>query len=371
MFPLVRGTVGILPAGALGVAFFYHLTAGLTPAALAARRVRFLPRPGSTSTGALRAGGVLHVAGPGNARHAVPLGDALLDHPLVGPDRGELPEVLLVCPNPDALLGVVSALAVLPALPIVVLSANGIYFERVRQMFAEKLEEAALFGRSPRHGPDGVGRLLRGVTLQTGTREGVGAGAVYRPGPRGCTRLAGGDPPARAHAVELLSGLGGWFEAVADLSPTRLEFDKALLNLSTNVLGVFLAVDVNTGAVRALNVGEMVAPAQHGALRELAGHVLAVGRAVGAYGPKMTVEAATEYILATSHAHAAHVPSSLQRLTPGGARNQVPAGIPSTEAWLLEPLARYARSAGLDGSAGYFENLGTRLLATLRATARP
>jgi hypothetical protein len=41
------------------------------------------------------------------------------------------------------------------------------------------------------------------------------------------------------------------------------------------------------------------------------------------------------------------------------------ADLTPTEMWLLEPLIRYARSAGLDSSATYFEDLKQQLLAKL------
>jgi len=40
--------------------------------------------------------------------------------------------------------------------------------------------------------------------------------------------------------------------------------------------------------------------------------------------------------------------------------------VPPTEAWLLDPLIRYARSAGLDEAVQYFEDLKERLLVKLR-----
>ena len=109
--------------------------------------------------------------------------------PILKPDLNRcqaaacLPEVLLICPNPDQLLPLltpcVSLLerasetgtldpAALP-LPLLVLCSNGIYFQRIRQVFLEKLEESTLLGRLPDLWPDLmpsiVGRLLRGVSL--------------------------------------------------------------------------------------------------------------------------------------------------------------------------------------------------------------
>jgi hypothetical protein len=110
-------------------------------------------------------------------------------------------------------------------LPILVLCSNGIYFQRIRQIFLEKLEEATLLGRLPDLWPDLmpkiISRLLRGVSIQTGIREGSGAATIYRPGPRGITRIAGGDAANRERSCALLAGRGGWFEPAPHSSATR------------------------------------------------------------------------------------------------------------------------------------------------------
>src|SRR5678816_4333835 len=195
MARLQKGCVGILPAGALGVAFFHHLTGELTQID---GRVTFLERTGSASGATLRRAGTVRI------------NDVTLTNPEIWrPDSlacfesGWLPEVVLVCTQPDQLLGlmrtVVRLLEQLEAagalddavseMPTFVLCSNGIYFQRVRQYFIEVLEEAITFGRLPELWPERmpriVGRLLRGVTIQTGQREGTGADAVYRPGKRG------------------------------------------------------------------------------------------------------------------------------------------------------------------------------------------
>ena len=150
-----QGCVGILPAGALGVAFFYHLTGRL---ARLDGRVCFLEREGSASGAALRSAGVLHIgdATIATARVARPDLPACFE-------AGWLPEIVLVCTQPDQLLGMMKAIVRLierlhsagalddavSELPVFVLCSNGIYFQRVRQYFIELIEEAITFGRLP------------------------------------------------------------------------------------------------------------------------------------------------------------------------------------------------------------------------------
>ena len=236
-----KGCLGILPAGALGVAFFHHLTGELTRLD---GSVCFLDREGSASGAALRAAGTIRIRDT-----TIDIRGIARPHLLVCFEAGWLPEIVLVCTQPDQLLGMMKTIVRLiervhsagalddavSELPAFVLCSNGIYFQRVRQYFIELIEEAITFGRLPELWPDRmpriVGKLLRGVTIQTGLREGEGAGAIYRPGQRGRTQLTGGDAANRARVAEVMDSLGGWVEVAAHPSATRVEFDKALVNL--------------------------------------------------------------------------------------------------------------------------------------------
>lgn len=381
---LIRhGTVGIVPAGALGVAFYFHLTRGLCEVD---DRVFFMERVGSASGAALRERGALRVAQGGEI--------CKVSHPAMwAPDllqsaaRGALPEVLLVCTQPDQLLGGVTNVVRLiewlndagaldrevSELPIFVLCSNGIYFQRVRQFLIEKLEESTLLGRLPDLWPDMmpriVGRLLRGVTIQTGQREGAGADAIYRPGPSGRTRIAGGDIAQRERVAELLTERGGWFEVAATASPTRVEFDKALVNLAVNLLGQLEAIDA-TGNFRLLTIREILADEGSHEARELARRVVEVGRAVRAYSPVDDFEAIYAEVLASAREHLEHVPSSLQWIEQQLRLRALRPRLTPTESWLLEPLIRYAHAAGLEDAARYFEELTRRVEQRLALAIR-
>lgn len=381
MPPVLKGSVGIVPPGALGVSFFYHLTEQL-------QRIDgslfFLERAGSPSFASLRTKGELLIE-DSRTLHRVPSRDLLKSGLLASYKSASLPEVLLVCPNPDQLLAMITEfvqlleainergeLGQLP-LPIVVLCSNGIYFQRIRQIYLEKIEEATLLGRLPDLWPDImpqiVGRLLRGISIQTGVREGSGPATIYRPGPRGITRIAGGDSQIRERACELLASRGGWFELAAHSSATRLEFDKAMVNLSANLLGQLYAID-DEGKFRMMMLKEIVLPEHEPEIRELCEHVFTVGKAVKAYGANDAFDTLFDRLKSTWHLHESHIPSSLQwvalRLRTGGLVDDVT----PTEAWLLDPLIRYAQAAGLEASAYYFEWMKERLLQKLRVLCR-
>ena len=314
-----EGTIGILPAGALGVSLFYHLTREL---AENDGSVFFLERGCSHSAQALREKGEITVA-TGNEIRRLPVARLFHGDLLSAFDRGGLPEVLLLCPNPDQLPAILHTIVQLLErmndagelaqmdLPAFVLCSNGIYYQRLRQQFIERLEEATLLGRLPDLWPDLmpriVGRLVRGVTIQTGLRDGADGDAIYSPGPPGITRLAGGDQSVRQRAHDLLHKRGAWFELARHSSATRLEFDKAMVNLTANLLGQLYAIDSN-GCFTPLRVREIVTAQHETEIRELARHVFEIGRAVKAYAADDDFSTLFAQMLETTHQHDDHVP---------------------------------------------------------------
>jgi hypothetical protein len=370
--------VGILPAGALGMSLFYHLTDGLQRLD---GSVFFLERAGSASAAALRERGEFCVIDE-DGSHTFATERLLKPDLLHCFEANRLPEVLLVCPNPDQLTGVIGSLVNLleriyreggldAALwfPTVVLCSNGIYFQRLRLWYLEKLEESVLFGRLPDLWPDHMpaimARLLRGVTMQTGIRQGSGGATIYRPGPRGITRIAGGDPRLRVRCCRALTERGGWYESAEHDSATRLEFDKAMLNLSTNLLGQLYAID-DQGRFTSLSIGDMIDGRRAEAIRELCGWIFRIGLAVKAYEAGEDFEVRLGECMAALRLHQTHVPSSLQWIGLRCSEGTLEAKLAPTEAWLLGPLIRYARGANLEDAARYLEDLKHRLLDKLR-----
>jgi hypothetical protein len=209
-----------------------------------------------------------------------------------------------------------------------------------------------------------VSRFLRGVTIQTGVREGSGTDAVYWPGPRGITRLAGGDASNRERSWRLLAGKGGWYELALNSSATRLEFDKGIINLATNLLGQLYAID-DAGNFEPLTVAQILSPERELEIRRLAAEVFAVGQAVKAYARTDQFETIYAPLRETLDLHRSHIPSSLQWVGLRLRTGQLAPELTPTETWLLDPLIRYARSAGLESAVEYFEGLKQALLNKL------
>ena len=368
--PTRSGKVGILPMGALGVAFYFHLTRQL---GAVEETIGFIERTGSATIKAQRARGSVPIFYDGNL-HSVATGPACHPDLLACAQGGWMPEVVLVCTQSDQILPVISSFVELlewlyaaqglesavESLPLLVLCSNGIYYQRVRRFLVETLEESTLYGRLPDlwSQPMGliVGKLLRGVTMQTGQRQGEGPEAVYHPGPAGLTRLAGGEAADRRRAGQLLQERGGRFDIEEEHSATRVEFDKALVNLFANFLGQFKAIDEN-GVFRAAIVRDIVPDPESAETREMAHHVIAVGRAVKAYRADEDGDVIYRSAMTVVRGPMEHVPSSIKWIEAQLRAGCLQAQITPTERWLLEPLIQYASHAGLDDSTRYFNGL--------------
>ena len=373
--------VGVLPLGALGAAYFHHLSSGRDAAA---GDVRLIGRRDSRSGEALRRHGTFRI-GLGEEVRDYAVADVFWPDLVTAADAGWLPDVLLIAPQPEQLLSVMTEVvsllekqtdaagldAAIDRLPVLVLCSNGIYHERVRRFLVELLEESMLFGRLPDLWAGGMGRivgkLIRGVTMQTGLRAGEGADAVYRPGPPAQTTLAGGDAVQRTRAADILGGLGGMFSA-DQRPPVRVEFSKALINLWGNLLGQIKAIDED-GTFRNLRVREILTDIDEPDLRELSGHLFAVGSAVRAYDADADFDQLHRNAFALASTAGEHVPSSLQLVASQLETGRLTAELSPTERWLLEPLMRYANAAGLGEAETYFRALGERLQQKLAAAA--
>lgn len=375
---LNKGNIGVLPAGALGVSFFYHLTAKLKQVD---NSVYLLERQGSKSAKALRKNGKIDIDTPQGIK-------SLSTEEILKPDlltcyrSGFLPEVVLICPNPDQLLDTITTIVELlilvyeqgqlsspnESLPLFVLASNGIYFQRFRQIFIEKIEEATLFARLPDLWPDIIPqivcRLLRGVTIQTGLRIGSGSKTIYRAGLRGRTQIAGGNAATRSRCTTILTERGAWFEEAANSSATRLEFDKALVNLAVNLVGQLLAID-SQGNFQALTVGEILDDSYQSRIRELVDRVFRVGQMVKVYDLQEDVEVIFYQAMKSALEHATHIPSSLQWVDMNLRNGTLQPQMTPTESWLIEPLIRYAKASGLEEAANYFQNLKDELINKL------
>jgi hypothetical protein len=375
--------VGILPVGALGAAFMYHLTRGCTHNI---DLVQFVQRRGSANQAALMSHGFMQIAS-GDIVSSLEVKRICRPDLVTCGKQGWIPDMVLVVTQPDQLLPVLSDMVnllellyesngletALRLLPTMILSSNGIYHERVRRYLVELLEESMLYGRLPDLWSDGmgvvVGKLLRGVTVQTGYRDGSGPTAINYAGPSARTTVAGGNSANRKRCVDALTWMGGWFEDAGDSSPIRVEFDKALINLWSNLLGQLKAID-DSGNFRILKVKEIYHDPNGNELRELSGHLFAIGRAVRAYSREDNFDELHNKALSIALSSAEHYPSSLKWIEAQIHSGTLSPQLTPTEKWLIDPLTHYAKTAGLDDAAIYFASLRDRIEQKLASVIR-
>jgi hypothetical protein len=234
---------------------------------------------------------------------------------------------------------------------------------------SNRVPEVLLVATNPDLWPDAmpqiVGRLIRGVTVQTGRREGNDAAAVYLPGLPASTQLAGGGLQERQRATCLLQEYGGEVFSCDDrITPTRLEFDKAIINLTTNLLGLLQAIGPS-GEFRPLTVAQILDLENEPAIEKLIEAVVQVGRAVKAYPASNQTSEAKQRLKAIAEHLGDHVPSSLHYVAVHLRERSLKPECTPTETFLLDPLVKYARAANSTDAADYLAGLKGELVRRL------
>ena len=176
------GELGVHPPGALGVAFYVHAGAEC-----------FVGRGGDGISQPLKEVGSLQLMDQGRVR-AVPLSGRILANLLEADALDRMPELLLVCCNPDQLalytgemtrfLENLSERGRLNTLedigrrvPVSLILPNGILAEQTIRTYEEQIQESVLMGRLPGINDAEIrallDRVVRAVSLQAGGRKGV------------------------------------------------------------------------------------------------------------------------------------------------------------------------------------------------------
>ncbi len=375
-------SIGIMPAGALGVAFFHHL-GGAQPDQ---DRVVFLNRPAEKAGAALRQADSLRLEYDGRS-FAVPTQGRFPGGIIECYAGGRLPELVLVATNPDQIDCVLQGILLLlewmrdegaldartVEFPYFLFIANGIYFNRTRYRYVELLERSFMEGRLPdlwpAIAPQLVCRLLRGPTLMQGLRAGQGAEAVYRPGHKGPTLICGGDAAGRQRVRALLAERGLPVEA-AEQSPVSIELRKALINLICNLFGTIYGAEQG-GRFRSLVIGEILAPEHYPEFIELGEHVYAIARAISAVPARLRFTEVWPDLRAQLQNFAAHCPSTVQSVAQWIAEGAALPAITPNEVWLLEPLKELAADLNLPEERAYFLKLEERYRSVLRSLRAP
>lgn len=373
------GQLGVHPPGALGVAFFVH-----------ARAECFVGRGGDGVSDPLKRAGALKLDDHGLLR-MVPLRGRIFSNLLEAETQGQLPELLLICCDPNQLAAFTLDLVrflenlaergrlrsvedVRVGVPILLLMPNGILAEQTVATFEEQLRESRVMGRlaglTDAMAEALLQRVVRGISLQAGGRRGSGADAVYVLERKGTLLFAGGGEQERERIEAILTAHEYPFKHARGVPGTRIEFDKAMISLVLNVGGLIYTVKPD-GELIDLRMGDLCKDeSKADFVARVTRAVFDVGVAAGAYPADADFGAIWAAHLAVIMAHADHVTSSLKTFRDALDRGLSSVQLFSTEEWLLTPLARYAANAGMAAEEQLFKQLRQQVQESMARAIR-
>jgi len=376
---LQQGNLGVHPPGALGVAFFVHASANC-----------LLGRGGNGVTSALKEKEMLRLQDNGKQR-IVSLKNHNYSNLLEADALDAMPELILVCCNPDQLESFTAHLVwylenladrgkltcikdIQTRVPILLILPNGVLFEQTIKTYENQLHEAILLHRlqgvSENMLPAFLDRVVRGVALQAGGRRGSGTEAVYLLERKGSLVFADGGDQERSRIETILSAHDYPFKHVCGVPGTRIEFDKGMISMILNVGGLIHMVD-SQGKLLDLRMGDLCKdPTKADFVTKITQAVFDVGKAVGAYPKDASYGDVWPNHLQTILAHAGHITSSLK-----GFRDALTQGLDSVqlfsnEEWLLTPLSYYAAKVGLTKEEELFNSLRCQVQAAMARAIR-
>ena len=338
----------------------------------------------------LKESGALNVDDGGILR-SIPLGGRIFANLLEVDALDRMPELLLVCCNPDQLrlftaeitrylenlaergrLGSIEDAR--REVPILLILPNGILSEQTVETYEEQLHESILLQRLPQAvdqmRPALLDRLVRGVSLQAGGRRGSGAETIYVLERKGTLVFAGGGDLERERIEAILTAHDYPFTHARGVPGTRIEFDKAMISIVLNVGGLIHAVKAD-GDLIDLRMGDLCKdPSKAEFVDRITRAVFDTGQSVGAYPPQAAYDDVWAKHRGTILAHAGHVTSSLK-----GFRDALASGLRgvrlfSNEEWILTPLCRYAANAGLKEEEVLFKSLKHQVQESMARAVR-
>ncbi|HUU99238.1 MAG TPA: AMP-binding protein [Phycisphaerae bacterium] len=376
---LHKGQLGVHPPGALGVAFFVHAGADC-----------FIGRGGDGITQPLMGVGALNLDDHGRLR-SIPLRNRIFANLLEADALDAMPELLLVCCNPDQLASFTGELTrylenlaergrlrscadVSREVPILLILPNGILSEQTINTYDEQLRESRLMQRLPDLTEDMrralLARVVRGVSLQAGGRRGAGADTIYVLERKGSLVFAGGGDAERERIEAMLTAHDYPFTHARGVPGTRIEFDKATISIVLNVGGLIHTVKPD-GELLDIRMGDLCKDSSKAEfVHKITRAVFDVGQAVGAYPADAVYEDIWATHRATILAHAGHVTSSLKTFRDALARGLHGVQLFSTEEWILTPLSRYAANAGLKEEETLFNSLKRQVQESMAKAIR-
>ncbi|MHC5022868.1 MAG: hypothetical protein ACYTGG_02995, partial [Planctomycetota bacterium] len=363
---LIPGQLGVHPPGSLGVGFFVHAQAEC-----------LLGVRDDGITDFLKDAGYMRLEVEGNQR-VVPLGGRIYANLLEADAKEALPELLLVCCNPNQLAGFTGEVTrfleglaergrlgsprdVRDGLPILLILPNGVLFESTVNDFQDQINESILMDRLPGVTPEVqaaiVDRVVRGISLQAGGRRGSGEETVYLLERKGALLFAGGGADEGERVARILTEHDYPFTHIEGVPATRVEFDKAMISIVLNVGGLIHMVRPDGGCID-LRMGDLCSdPAKAEFVDEVTRAVFDVGLAIGAYPPETTYESVWAGHRETILKFRGHITSSVKAFREALDRGLDSVKLFPNEEWILTPLRRYAAHADMKKEEKLFRDL--------------
>ena len=172
-------------------------------------------------------------------------------------NKGSLPEVIIIAPNPDQLVDSIADLVdyfkfltkehmlhIEKMVPVFVIVSNGIFDRDFREQLRGSLDSSTILDKfSLRVRQEFMDRIIRMTAYQAGKREGTGNKAIYEIMPKGNVIIAGGKASVRERLKIILLERGYPDCEDAGESAERIEFIKAIYNLMANAALLAFIVD--------------------------------------------------------------------------------------------------------------------------------
>lgn len=138
-------------------------------------------------------------------------------------------------------------------IPILVMLSNGIYYDDVMDYVTKNFESIDNNIREKIKG-----NIIRGTTLQTGIRiESKDIDTIFKPGTKGSITIAGGSKESKERIITLFKKYNYPVFEMEGEEVRRIEFDKAIVNLSVNAVQLSLILDDDSN-IHDFTMGDLV-----------------------------------------------------------------------------------------------------------------
>jgi ketopantoate reductase len=201
------------------------------------------------------------------------VGHKKLSKPQLKLSNGRMPEVILFSPPNHRLLSTLDEIIITIGkilelrhyrddidkidnydtdnfLPKIVMLSNGIYYDDIINYINKKFEHLEDSTKEKI-----IGNFIRATTHQTGIRIKSGTDIVFKPGTKSNVTIAGGSEESRKRIITLFKKYGYTIFEMDEVR--RIEFDKAIINLSTNGVQLSLIFD-DKNQIQQLTYGDII-----------------------------------------------------------------------------------------------------------------